>query len=34
MTVSWHMMIDFEPPLIACIVGTIRNFVCDLGRMG
>jgi flavin reductase (DIM6/NTAB) family NADH-FMN oxidoreductase RutF len=20
MTVSWHMMVDFEPPLIACIV--------------
>jgi flavin reductase (DIM6/NTAB) family NADH-FMN oxidoreductase RutF len=21
MTMSWHMMIEFEPPLIACIVG-------------
>src|SRR5688572_4819346 len=20
MTMSWHMMVDFEPPLIACIV--------------
>ena len=22
MTMSWHMMVDFEPPLIACIVST------------
>lgn len=21
MTISWHMMLDFEPPLLACIVG-------------
>ena len=20
MTMSWHMMVDFEPPLIACVV--------------
>ena len=22
MTMSWHMMVDFEPPLVACIVST------------
>lgn len=22
MTLSWHMMVDFEPPLIACVVGS------------
>ena len=22
MTMSWHMMVDFEPPLIACVVST------------
>ena len=22
MTMSWHMMVDFEPPLIACIVSS------------
>ncbi|WP_297491895.1 flavin reductase family protein [Acidocella sp.] len=21
MTMSWHMMVDFEPPLVACVVG-------------
>ncbi len=21
MTMSWHMMVDFEPPLIACTLG-------------
>lgn len=21
MTMSWHMMVDFEPPLIACVMG-------------
>jgi flavin reductase (DIM6/NTAB) family NADH-FMN oxidoreductase RutF len=20
MTMSWHMMVDFEPPLVACVV--------------
>jgi flavin reductase (DIM6/NTAB) family NADH-FMN oxidoreductase RutF len=25
MTVSWHMMVEFEPPLIACVVSN-RNF--------
>lgn len=28
MTMSWHMMVDFEPPLIACIVsGRDHSFV-------
>jgi flavin reductase (DIM6/NTAB) family NADH-FMN oxidoreductase RutF len=22
MTMSWHMMVDFVPPLVACVVGT------------
>ncbi len=22
MTMSWHMMVDFEPPLVACVVST------------
>jgi flavin reductase (DIM6/NTAB) family NADH-FMN oxidoreductase RutF len=25
MTMSWHMMVDFEPPLVACIVSN-RNY--------
>jgi len=25
MTLSWHMMVEFEPPLIACVVGS-NNF--------
>lgn len=25
MTMSWHMMVDFEPPLIACVVSN-RDF--------
>ena len=29
MTMSWHMMIDFEPPLIAFIVGN-RGFTFDV----
>src|ERR1017187_6567768 len=23
MTMSWHMMVDFEPPLIACVVSNV-----------
>ena len=22
MTMSWHMMVDFEPPLVACVVSS------------
>ena len=32
MAMSWHMMVDFEPPLIACIVRgglQLRRFVRD-----
>jgi len=27
MTMSWHMMIDFEPPIIGCV---ISNRACSL----
>ena len=29
MTMSWHMMIDFEPPLIACVVSD-RGFTFEV----
>jgi flavin reductase (DIM6/NTAB) family NADH-FMN oxidoreductase RutF len=29
MTQSWHMMIDFEPPLIGCVISN-RNFTFDI----
>ena len=29
MTMSWHMMIDFEPPLIACVISN-RGFTFDV----
>jgi flavin reductase (DIM6/NTAB) family NADH-FMN oxidoreductase RutF len=22
MTLSWHMMVEFEPPLVACVVSS------------
>ena len=25
MTMSWHMMVDFEPPLVACIVSSANH---------
>ncbi|HUI21227.1 MAG TPA: flavin reductase family protein [Methylocella sp.] len=25
MTMSWHMMVDFEPPLVACVVGSANH---------
>lgn len=28
MTMSWHMMVDFEPPLVACVVSN-RNYTFD-----
>lgn len=31
MTQSWHMMIDFEPPIVACVVSN-RNFTFDILR--
>ena len=29
MTMSWHMMVEFEPPLVACVVS---NAITGLGR--
>lgn len=29
MTMSWHMMIEFEPPLIGCVISN-RNFTFDI----
>ena len=29
MTMSWHMMIDFEPPLVACVVSD-RDYTFDI----
>jgi len=31
MTQSWHMMVDFEPPIVACVVSN-RNFTFDILR--
>src|SRR5271166_6102927 len=29
MTMSWHMMIEFEPPLVGCVISN-RNFTFDI----
>ena len=29
MTMSWHMMIDFEPPIVGCVISN-RNFTFDI----
>ena len=31
MTQSWHMMVDFEPPIVACVVSN-RNFSFNILR--
>src|SRR5208337_4347300 len=31
MTMSWHMMVDFEPPTIACVISN-RDFTFDILR--
>lgn len=31
MTMSWHMMIDFDPPLVGCVVSN-RDFTLDILR--
>lgn len=31
MTMSWHMMVDFEPPIVACVISN-RNYSFDLLR--
>jgi len=33
MTMSWHMMVDFEPPIVACVVSN-RNYSFELLRSG
>ena len=32
MTMSWHMMVDFEPPLIACVVSAANYSFAALQR--
>jgi flavin reductase (DIM6/NTAB) family NADH-FMN oxidoreductase RutF len=34
MTMSWHMMMDFEPPLIGCIIGPWDYSFTALGATG
>jgi flavin reductase (DIM6/NTAB) family NADH-FMN oxidoreductase RutF len=34
MTMSWHMMVDFEPPLIACIVSNANYSFAALRTTG
>jgi flavin reductase (DIM6/NTAB) family NADH-FMN oxidoreductase RutF len=34
MTMSWHMMVDFEPPLIACIVSSGDHSFAALRKTG
>lgn len=34
MTMSWHMMVDFEPPLIACIVSAANHSFTALRTTG
>jgi len=29
MTMSWHMMMDFEPPIVGCVISN-RNFTFDI----
>lgn len=29
MTMSWHMMIDFEPPIVGCVISN-RNYTFDI----
>ena len=31
MTMSWHMMVDFEPPIVACIISN-RDYTFDIIR--
>ena len=31
MTMSWHMMIDFDPPILACVISN-RGFTFDIIR--
>ena len=29
MTMSWHMMIDFDPPIVGCVISN-RNYTFDI----
>ena len=29
MTMSWHMMIDFEPPIVGCVISN-RNYTFEI----
>lgn len=31
MTMSWHMMVDFEPPLVGCVISN-RDYIFDILR--
>jgi flavin reductase (DIM6/NTAB) family NADH-FMN oxidoreductase RutF len=33
MAMSWHMMVDFEPPIVACVISN-RNYSFELLRSG
>jgi len=32
MTLSWHMMVEFEPPLVACVVSNRNHSLPHYGR--
>ncbi len=34
MTMSWHMMVEFEPPLVACVVSSNNHSFAALRRTG
>ena len=34
MTMSWHMMVEFEPPLIACVVSSANHSFAALRATG
>ena len=34
MTMSWHMMVEFEPPLVACVVSNGTTALRRCGRPG
>jgi flavin reductase (DIM6/NTAB) family NADH-FMN oxidoreductase RutF len=34
MTMSWHMMVEFEPPLIACVVSSANHSFAGLRAAG
>jgi flavin reductase (DIM6/NTAB) family NADH-FMN oxidoreductase RutF len=34
MTMSWHMMVDFEPPLVACVASDADHSAAALSATG